>query len=555
MPVVPKEQRHATRPAIVDPHGQIPVRSAGNGCLVEMKGIVKRFPGVLAVDGVDFDLRSGEVHALLGANGAGKSTLIKILAGVYRRDGGDVLLRGEPVEVHDPRHAQQLGIATIYQEYNLVPDLTVAENISLGHLPRGVRTMTRPFINRKEMIRRARDLLDDLQVDISPAVPVRRLGVAKQQMVEIAKALVLKSEIYIMDEPTAALSSKEIDELFRVTRNMKVRGCAVIYISHRLEEVGLIADRVTVMRDGKKVSTLNVEDAPTDRLVELMVGRSVARTTHRGGCTAGERVLRVERLTRAGGFHDVSLDVCCGEIVGLAGVMGSGRTEVARAIFGADRVDSGQIYLNGRPVRIASPNDAVKRGICYLPEDRKSLGLVLCGSVKDNVVLASLSRFCRIRVRGRGILLDRARVRKEVVGRVKELGIKTPGINQLVEYLSGGNQQKVVVARWLCSEANIFLFDEPTRGIDVGAKSEIYGLVQSLAEEGAGVLLISSEVEELVDVCDRVYVLRKGRIIAELDRERLSKEVILSIALTGSSERADSGSIAGETNTQGGYEK
>jgi ribose transport system ATP-binding protein len=529
---------------------------ARNGFLVEMRDIVKRFPGVLAVDRVGFDLRPGEVHALLGANGAGKSTLIKILAGVYHRDGGEVRLRGEPVEIHDPRHAQQLGIATIYQEYNLVPDLSVAENVSLGHLPRGTSLPARPFINRKEMFRRTERLLEELQVDIQPAVPVRRLGVAKQQMVEIAKALALDSEIYIMDEPTAALSSKEIEELFRVTHSMKERGCAVIYISHRLEEVGRIADRVTVMRDGRKVDTLNVENAPTDRLVELMVGRTVKRAKRREGCTPGRELLRAEGLTRKGAFEGIELRMCAGEIVGLAGVMGSGRTEIARAIFGADRLDSGQIRLDGEQLAIRSPNHAVRRGICYLPEDRKSDGLVLCGSVRDNVVLASLSRFCRLRLRGRGILLDRPRIRKEVVNRVKELDIKTPGISQLVEYLSGGNQQKVVVARWLCSKAKVFLFDEPTRGIDVGAKSEIYGLVQSLAEEGACVLLITSEVEELVDVCDRVYVLRHGRIVSELGRAEISKERILSIALTGNGERTPRTTpTAGEAERQGGEEE
>jgi ribose transport system ATP-binding protein len=531
-------------------------RSNKGSSLVEMEGIVKRFPGVLAVDEVDFDLRPGEVHALLGANGAGKSTLVKILAGVYHRDDGEVRLRGEPVDIHTPRHAQKLGIATIYQEYNLVPDLSVAENVSLGNLPHGKTPWTRPFINRKEMTRRTERLLAELQVDIAPATPVRRLGVAKQQMVEIAKALVLDSEIYIMDEPTAALSSKEIEELFRVTRSMKARGCAIIYISHRLEEVEHIADRVTVMRDGKRVDTLDVEDAPTDRLVELMVGHTVQRARRRDSCTAGNVLLRVEKLTRKAAFHDVDLHVCAGEIVGLAGVMGSGRTEIARAVFGADKIDSGKIYLDGKQIAVRSPNHAVERGICYLPEDRKSDGLVLCGSVRDNIVLASLSRFCRLRLRGRGIFLDRPRIRKEVVTRVKELDIKTPGLNQLVEFLSGGNQQKVVVARWLCSESKVFLFDEPTRGIDVGAKSEIYGLVQSLAEEGCCVLLISSEVEELVDVCDRVYVVRHGRIVAELEQKEISKERILSIALTGDGKRTPQTlPIAGEAEEQGGQEE
>jgi len=514
-----------------DPDLAVPGR---NGALIHMSGIIKRFPGVLALDKVDFELRPGEVHALLGANGAGKSTLIKILSGVYHKDDGEVQLRGQPIEIRNPRHSQSLGIATIYQEYNLVPDLSVAENVSLGHIPKGKGLLTRFLINRKQMNRSTERILDELQVDISPITPVRHLGVAKQQMVEIAKALSLDSEIYIMDEPTAALSPKEIDELFRVVKQMRDRGSAVIYISHRLEEVGEIADRVTVMRDGRKEDTLNAKDASMDRLVKLMVGRSVARGNPRPPCQAGEKRLQVENLTRAGVFEDVSLDICEGEIVGLAGLMGSGRTEVARAIFGADRADSGQVYVSGKPVRIRSPNHAVRQGICYLPEDRKGLGLVLSSSVRDNIILASLARFSRLRFRGRGIFLDYRRIRKEVMERIKSLDIKTPRIQQLVETLSGGNQQKVVIARWLCSSARIFLFDEPTRGIDVGAKSEIYSLVRKLAEDGAGIFIISSEVEELVDICDRVYVLRQGRIVNELDRESISKEAILASALTGS---------------------
>ncbi len=509
------------------------VAPAHDELLIEMTGISKRFPGVQAVKDVAFDLRPREIHALVGANGAGKSTLIKILAGVYTRDAGVIRLRGHETEIRSPRHAQELGIATIYQEYNLVPDLSVAENICLGHLPKGSGRLTRFTVSRRKMNRHAEQILRDLQVDIPPTTPLRRLGVAKQQMVEIAKALSLESEIYIMDEPTAALSSKEIEELFRVARSMRDRGCGIVYISHRLEEVGMIADRVTVMRDGQRVDTLAAKDAPTSRLVELMVGHSVERAARRPACAAGGKLLSVDHLSRKGVFEDVSLSICAGEIVGLAGVMGSGRTEVARAIFGADHIDSGEISVRGRPVRVKSPNQAVREGLCYLPEDRKGLGLVLCSSVRDNVVLASLTRFCRFRIAGKGVLLDQRRIRKEVMERVKSLDIKTPGIGQLVQFLSGGNQQKVVVARWLCSSARVFLFDEPTRGIDVGAKSEIYSLVRTLAEEGAGILLISSEVEELVSACDRVYVLRQGRIVEELPRDEISKEAILAAALTG----------------------
>jgi ribose transport system ATP-binding protein len=501
--------------------------------LVEMTGISKRFPGVQALDDVAFDLRAREVHALLGANGAGKSSLIKILAGVYTKDAGVIRLRGHETEIRSPRHAQGLGIATIYQEYNLVPDLSVAENICLGHLPKGSSPLTRFIVSRRQMNRHAEQILSDLQVDISPTIPLRRLGVAKQQMVEIAKALSLESGIYIMDEPTAALSSKEIEELFRVTRSMRDRGCGIIYISHRLEEVGMIADRVTVMRDGRCVDTLAAKDAPTSRLVQLMIGHNVERAARHPACAPGAKLLSVDRLSRKGVFEDVSLDICEGEIVGLAGLMGSGRTEVARAIFGADRADSGEISIGGKLIRAKSPNHSVREGLCYLPEDRKKLGLVLSSSVRDNIILASLARFCRFRIGGKGFWLDQNRIRKEVVERVKSLDIKTPSIGQLVESLSGGNQQKVVVARWLCSTARVFLFDEPTRGVDVNAKSEIYSLVRTLAEERAGILLISSELEELVDACDRVYILRQGHIVAELLRDEISKEAILAAALTG----------------------
>jgi ribose transport system ATP-binding protein len=518
--------------------------------LVEMSGICKRFPGVVALDHVDFDLKPGEVHALLGANGAGKSTLIKILSGVYHKDTGNIQLRGTPVEIHGPRHSQSLGIATIYQEYNLVPDLSVAENMLLGHLPHGRNPLSRFVVSRKEMNRIANRVLDDLQVDIPPSTPVRELGVAKQQMVEIAKALALDSEIYIMDEPTAALSSREIDELFRVVKQMRDRGNAIIYISHRLEEVGIIADRVTVMRDGRREATLPAQEASLDRLVQLMVGREVKRDSRSVTCATGKESLRVEALTRKGVFRDINLHICAGEIVGLAGVMGSGRTEVARAIFGADRPDSGKILVSGKEVQIKSPTHAVRHGVCYLPEDRKKLGLVLCASVRDNIILASLSRFCRIRFWRRGIILDRKRIREEVMKRVKSLDIRTPGIHQLVESLSGGNQQKVVVARWLCSTARLFLFDEPTRGIDVGAKAEIYSLVRTLAQEGAGVLVISSEVEELVSICDRIYVLREGRIVDELLHDEISKESILASALTGRASENDGPPKTGRGNPQ-----
>ncbi|MEW5826095.1 MAG: sugar ABC transporter ATP-binding protein [Candidatus Bipolaricaulota bacterium] len=525
-------------PASTPVDRKTPPAQTNGARLVRMTGISKQFPGVIALDRVDFDLRGGEIHALLGANGAGKSTLIKILSGVYRKDTGTVEVRGQPVDIRSPSEAQHLGIATIYQEYNLVPDLSVAENICLGHIPRGSRWFSRSLISRRQMVQHAEQILGELQVEIPAITPLRQLGVAKQQMVEIAKALSLESEIYIMDEPTAALSSKEIEELFRVARSMRDRGCAIIYISHRLEEVGRIADRVTVMRDGRRVETLEAADAPTPRLVQLMVGHEVEKTARRPSCETGGPVLAVEGLHRKGVFEDVSFHICQGEIVGLAGVMGSGRTEVARAIFGADRLDSGQVHVSGKPVRVKSPNQAVQAGLCYLPEDRKGHGLVLSSSVRDNVVLASLSRFSRFRIAGKGIILDQRRIRKEVMDRVHSLDIKTPGIGQLVQFLSGGNQQKVVVARWLCSSARVFLFDEPTRGIDVGAKSEIYGLVRTLAEQGAGILLISSEVEELVDMCDRIYVLRQGRIVGELPHDEISKEAILAAALTGVAEKS-----------------
>uniref|UniRef100_A0A7J3V050 Sugar ABC transporter ATP-binding protein n=1 Tax=Candidatus Methanosuratincola petrocarbonis (ex Vanwonterghem et al. 2016) TaxID=1867261 RepID=A0A7J3V050_9CREN len=516
--------------------------------LVRMKDIVKRFPGVLAVDHVDFDLNEGEVHCLIGANGAGKSTLIKILAGVYSKDEGTIEIEGKPVEIRSPKHAQELGIATIYQEYNLVPYLSVAENISLGHLPSRFLPFGLRLVDWKATIKFASELLQELQVDISPVAPVWSLGVGQQQMVEIAKALALKARIYIMDEPTAALSSGEIEKLFQVIRYLKERGCGVIYISHRLEEVGIIGDRVTVMRDGRKVATLSVSEASHEQLVELMVGRSVSRQErYTRAKKVGKPLLQVYGLTRKGVFSDVNLEIRAGEIVGLAGVVGSGRTEVARAIFGADPVDAGRIILEGKVISIRSPCEAVKCGICYLPEDRRQDGLVLCCTVADNVVLASLSKFSRLRV-----FLDRARVKKEVMSRVQELNIKTPSLSQCVEYLSGGNQQKVVVAKWLSANGKVFLFDEPTRGIDVGAKVEIFNIIRRLADQGAGILLISSEIDELVALCDRVYVLREGRLVAELVGEEITKERILAIAVTGKKDGSLERSASAGKQTNGG---
>jgi ribose transport system ATP-binding protein len=491
--------------------------------VLEMRGIRKTFPGVVALDRVDFDLRAGEVHVLLGENGAGKSTLMKILSGAYTKDGGEILLDGGPVSIAAPRDAQSLGIATIYQELSLVLQLTVAENILLGHEPSRAGV-----IDRGAMREAARRSLAEVGLEIDPDVRVDRLGIAEQQMVEVAKALFRHARVLVMDEPTSALTAREIERLFEVIRRVTSTGVAVVYISHRMRELAEIGRRVTVLRDGRAVGTYPLPDTSFDVLIRLMANREVRDHFPRRRCAAGEELLRLEHVSGPSGVpvvHEVSLTVCRGEIVGLAGLLGAGRTELARLVFGADRPSSGRVVVGGRDVTPKTPRHAIAAGIGFLPEDRKRHGLVLMRSVRENIGLPNLGRWSRA-----GVVSGRTE--REAAERwVTELRIKTPNVAERVVRLSGGTQQKVVLARWLAAEARLLVMDEPTRGVDVGAKVEIYELMNRLTDAGAGILMISSELPEVVGMSDRIYVMRHGRIQAELDAAAASEERVLQAAL------------------------
>ncbi len=487
---------------------------------LRMKGIRKAFPGVVALDGVSLDVRQGEVHVLLGENGAGKSTLMKILSGAIRSDAGEIELLGQPVVIQGPAHAQALGIRIIYQEFNLVPQLTAAENIFLGREP----TLGLGILDRRRLEEEAGRRLEELGVRIDPARPVAELGVAQQQMVEVAKALHGEARVLIMDEPTSALTASEIDVLFAAIRGLTERGVAVIYISHRLEEVERIGRRVSVLRDGKHVATHAVGQVSLAELIRLMANRELKEHFPKRRVARGEELLRVEGL-RGGVLQDVALSVHRGEVVGLAGLLGAGRTEVARAITGADRVSAGRIAIRGQAVRHRGPRDAIRRGVGLLPEDRKTQGLVLERSVKENLALPSttrLSPFGWMNASKEKLLAERE---------VKDLGIRTPGLEQKVVLLSGGNQQKVVLGKWLAADVDLLVMDEPTRGIDVAAKVEIYEEMNRLTAKGVGILMISSEMPEVLGMSDRILVMRQGRIVAEIDASGATQEQVLRAAL------------------------
>lgn len=478
--------------------------------VLELRGISKRFPGVVALDGLSFGIREGEIHAIVGENGAGKSTLVKILAGDQRPDGGTILFRGTPVRLQTPRDAIDRGINTIHQELHLAPHLSAAENIFLGRFP----VTPGRVVDRRRLAAEARRILQQLGVDFDVARPVSSLRIAQRQIIEIARALVLQSKVLILDEPSAVLGRHDLMVLFDVLRRLKGGGTAILYISHRLEEIFDLADRVTVLRDGSHVVTREVGELNIDSLVEMMIGRPIDQVWPQRLHEPGEVALEVKGLSRQGAIDDVSLQLRRKEIVGMVGKVGSGRTEVARAIFGADPIDSGEILLFGRPVTITSPRDAVQKGIGLVPEDRKGEGLLLKRSVLENVTLANLWPFVR-----KGLLDLRAEAR--AVKQLQEgLAIKTPGLRQPVKYLSGGNQQKVVLAKWLNSGCDVLIFDEPTRGVDVGAKAEIYSLMEQMVRGGKAILMISSEVSEILAMADRIIVMRNGRVAGELSRQQ-----------------------------------
>ena len=490
--------------------------------LLELKGISKAFPGVKALEDVSFAVWPGEVHMLLGENGAGKSTLMKVLCGAYRADAGEFFHRGERVSINASAEARRLGIAVIFQEFSLVPYLDIAQNIFLGREPKGAVPGT---TYRRKLLRDARRVLESIGFDIDPTTTVAKLGVAQQQMVEIAKAVSQDARILVMDEPTAALSDRESELLFALIRRLRADGVAIIYISHRMAEVFALGDRITVLRDGRRVGEADPARVTPDELVRMMVGRSVDMSYARHFAEQpGKVLLEVKGLSAPTGISDIDLVVRQGEIVGLCGLVGSGRTEVVRAIFGADPVSAGQIIFDGRE-KSGGPDQAARLGLALIPESRKSEGLALLRSVGDNLVVSALRRLFPS-----GLFEPRRaqRLADELIGKLR---IATPSARQTVALLSGGNQQKVVIGKWLAARARLFIFDEPTRGIDVGAKAEIFALIDRLVADGAAALMISSEQAEICHVCDRAYVMREGRIAGELSRAALTEENIVRLGM------------------------
>ena len=493
-----------------------------SSCLLAMHGISKSFAGVQALKDVSFDLRRGEVHVLIGENGAGKSTLIKVLGGAHLADAGEILLDGEPVRIASPMASQHLGISIIYQEFNLIPELSVCENIFLG------REKTRHgFINGAAEHAHALELFKRIGIAVDPSRRCRDLTIAQQQTVEIAKALAVNAQIIVMDEPSAALSQQEVAHLFGIIRDLKAQGIGIIYISHRLDEIFEIGDRITVLRDGELVRTQQVKDTSREMLIEMMVGRPLDKEFPEHEFKPGRERLRVQDLCRGKSVRKVSFSVRAGEILAFAGLIGAGRTETMRLIFGADQPDSGQIFVDGVEVRIGGPRAAIGQRICLLTEDRKNQGLVLIHSVQENFALPNLDRYVR-----RG-LLGHALETAEFAAYVAGLKIRIAGHDQLAQTLSGGNQQKVVLAKWLATNADIFIFDEPTRGIDVGAKYEIYLLMHKLADEGKAIIMISSELPEVLGMSNRILVMHEGSIKKEItDVANARQEDILSAAMT-----------------------
>ena len=490
-------------------------------CILKMEDIDKSFPGVHALDHVHFDVNRGEVHALMGENGAGKSTLMKVLTGIYTKDSGSINFEGKEVEFHNTREAQDAGIVIVHQELNMVGDLTVAQNIFIG------REFMKGFkIDDKKMIEESNRLFAELKIEIDPKAKMKDLTVGKQQMCEIAKAISHDAKLIIFDEPSAALTEKEIEDLFVIIRDLRAKNLGIVYISHRMDEIKVITDRVTVMRDGGYVGTLITKDCTKEDIINMMVGRVIYEEPKTKSQVAPDApvVLKVEHLNAGRMVKDVSFELRKGEILGFSGLMGAGRTETARALFGADPKTSGDIYINGEKVTINSPQDAVKHGIGYLSEDRKRYGIVVQKSITENSTLAALENYMS------GIFINKSAEKKVTNQYIKELATKTPSADQLVVNLSGGNQQKVVIAKWLVRNCDILIFDEPTRGIDVGAKNEIYKLMNRLASEGKSIIMISSEMTEILRMSDRIVIMCEGEKTGEIDIAEATQELIMDKA-------------------------
>jgi ribose transport system ATP-binding protein len=490
--------------------------------VLEMKNISKEFPGVKALSNVSFKVKSGEIHALVGENGAGKSTLMKVLDGVYKADQGEILIDGKKVEINNPNDAKGNGISLIFQEFNLISTLSVSENIFLGHLGKG------NWLDWKKIHSKTQELLDRLGFPMKPDTLIDELSVAEKQMTEITKALAIDAKIIVMDEPSATLTEKEIEMMFKIIRDLKAQGITIIYISHRMEEIFEICDTITVLRDGQIIDTVKTIDTTSNSIIEKMVGRPLDMEFPRKNCQSGDVVLEAKDIFTKNILNNISFDLRKGEILGIAGLVGAGRTELVRAIYGADKRDSGDIFIKGKKVKILSVKDSIKNSMGLVPEDRKEQGLALDFSVMHNITISDLNKICT------SGLINTRKEKKAAVEFVKKLGIKTPTIHQKLIYLSGGNQQKVVFAKWHYYDADILILDEPTRGIDVGAKYEIYLLMNQMAEAGKSIIMISSELSEVIGMSDRILVMHDGYMKALLDREQddISSTNIMKIAIS-----------------------
>lgn len=488
---------------------------------LEMEHITKTFPGVKALNDVQLKVKKGTVHALMGENGAGKSTLMKILIGMFTPDYGSIKLKGKPVEIQRTRDALGLGISMIHQELSPIPHMTIAENIFLGREPT-IRNTN--WVKEKEMVENASQLLESLEISLNPKTKMNELSIANTQLVEIAKAISYNAELIIMDEPTSAITKKEVNHLFKIIRSLIEKGVSIIYISHKMDEIFQIADEITVLRDGELVNTAPVEELTEDSLVEMMVGRELKQIFLKEQAPITDVILEIKNFSLKGKFSNINFKLHRGEILGIAGLMGAGRTEIMESIFGLTKPDEGEVYINGEKTKIKSPVDAIRNKFAMLTEDRKLTGLFLPHSVRDNMVIASINNFIK------GLFIDRKNINNVCETEKERLAIKTPNLDQTMNNLSGGNQQKVLIAKWLLTNPEILILDEPTRGIDVGAKTEIYRLMNNLAEQGKAIIMISSELPEILGMSDRILVMHEGKITGELSREDANQDTIMKYA-------------------------